>query len=103
MPKGIRTQEDYEEWLGRLDIPIEATADIETFQDYLRDELGISLPQQVSVLWESQVRESSYEEHGIHAVVVEYPWGKQLRYGIQGMAGLWGWSTVQAIRAEEEW
>lgn len=103
MPKGIRTPEDYEEWLGRLDIPIENTTDIETFQDYLRDELGITGAAQVASLWEAQGKETSYEEHGIHAVRIEYSWGVEVRYGIQGMPGLWGWESVQKIRAGEEW
>lgn len=103
MAKGIRTEEDYAGWLGRLDVDVEDTVDKETFQKYLAEELGIDLPQQVDALWSAQQHETTFEEHGIHTVTVTYPWGRELRYGVQGMAGLWRWESVQKIRAEEEW
>jgi len=95
-------QEEYEEWLGRLDIPIERTTDIETFRTYLREELGITLDQQVEALWSGVETQTDLAEHGIRGVTIEYPWGAERRYGVQGLPGLWGWESVKRILEEEE-
>jgi len=42
-------------------------------------------------------------EHGIHGVTIHYPWGVEVRYGIQGLPGLWGLDKVREIMEEEEW
>lgn len=96
-------QEKYEEWLARLDIPLEDTLDIERFREYLIDELGITGDLQLEALESVRQAPQAYAEHRIEAITVEYPWGKEVRYAIQGLAGLWGWESVQRIRAEEAW
>jgi len=98
----IDKQEEYEEWLGRLDIPIEAQADKETLRTYLRDELGITYDAQVDALWEATGIHADLEAMGIRGVTIEYPWGTERRYGIQGLPGLWGWETVREIMEAEE-
>jgi len=95
-------EEEYEEWLGRLDIPIEAQADKETLRQYLRDELGITYDAQVDALWDATGKHIDLEEMGIRAVRIEYPWGVEIRYGIQGLPGLWGYDAVKQIMEEEE-
>jgi hypothetical protein len=100
---GRSKEEEYEEWLGRLDIPIESQDTIDHLRDYLKDELGITGDSQVEALWGAVQHETDFGEHGIKQVRVEYPWGVEVRYGIQGMSGLWGWATVQEIREGEEW
>lgn len=97
------SEERYQEWLERMEIPLEQQTDIETMKEYLRDEFGITGDLQVEALWGATGHKESYTEHGIRAVMVEYPWGTELRYGIQGMAGLWGWSAVQEIMSGEGW
>jgi len=94
--------ERYAEWLERMDIPIEATKDIETFKNWLREEAGITEELQVSALWDATEKEYNLEEHGIRAITITYPWGRELRYGVQGLPGLWGWESVQEIMREEE-
>jgi hypothetical protein len=97
-------EEKYQEWLERLEIPITEQADIERFKEYLRDEFGITGELQIQALWSQVETKTAYTEMGIRAVIVEYPWGKELRYGIQGMPGLWGWASVKEImEAEEEY
>lgn len=103
MAKGGTTDEEIEEWLGRLDIPIEAERDIETFRKHLADELGITGDAQVEALWRVVPTTAEYAEHGIRQVRIDYPWGVEVRYGVQGLPGLWGWERVQEIRAAEEW
>jgi len=95
--------ERYQEWLDRLEIPVENTTDIETLKSYLKDEFGITGDAQVEALWGATGVTADYAEHGIRAVTVTYPWGKELRYGVQGMSGLWGWESVQEIREGEGW
>jgi hypothetical protein len=96
-------EQEYEEWLGRLDVPVEKTADIETFQEYLREELGITGDAQIDALWSAVATTDVLAEHGIRGVTVRYPWGTERRYGVQGMPGLWSWESVMRIRSEEGW
>jgi hypothetical protein len=96
-------EERYQEWLDRLEIPVENQVDIETLKSYLKDEFGITGDAQVEALWSATEVSADYAEHGIRAVTITYPWGRELRYGVQGMPGLWGWERVQEVRAGEEW
>ena len=100
-PKG--PEERYQEWLDRLEIPIENTTDISALQTYLKEEFGITGDAQVAAIWDTLGVSTDYSGHGIHAVTVTYPWGKELRYGVQGMPGLWGWEAIQEIREGEGW
>ena len=86
-----------------MEIPIEATTSIATLQEYLRDEFGITGDLQIEALWGATGVKDLYSEHGVRAVLVTYPWGQELRYGVQGMPGLWGWESVQEIMEGEEW
>jgi len=95
-------EERYQEWLDRMEIPVESTADLETLKDYLRDEFEITNPLQVEALWSAIGTSDTLADFGIHAVTVRYPWGAELRYGVQGLPGLWGWAAVQEIMSEEE-
>lgn len=99
----VSSEERYQEWLDRLEIPIENMTDIATLQSYLKDEFGITGDAQIAALWSSTQVSADFAEHGIRAVTVTYPWGKELRYGVQGMAGLWGLTRIQEIRAGEGW
>lgn len=96
-------EKEYEEWLGRLDIPIEAQADIDTFRKHLAEELGITTDAQVEALWGALDVTSTFAAHGVKQVRVDYSWGVEVRYGIQGMSGLWGWDALQEVRAGEGW
>lgn len=99
----IGSDERYQEWLDRLEIPVEDLTNIEDLKDYLKDEFGITGDAQVAALWSATGISADLAIHGIHAVTVTYPWGKELRYGVQGLAGLWGWEAIQEIREGEEW
>lgn len=94
-------EERYQEWLDRMEIPLEQQSDIETMRKYLKDEFGITGDAQVAALWSAVDIADTLAEYGIHAVTVTYPWGKELRYGVQGMGGLWGWASVQEIMSAE--
>ena len=104
------TEEEYEEWLGRLEEEEALPDDYDTFQKMLRGELDMPdgsrinyNDAQIDKLWELKGVEADLSEHGIHGINVRYPWGVERRYGIQGMSGLWGWDSVQTIREDEEW
>ena len=100
-----KTSEEYEDTLVRLDIPVEAQIDKDTFLKYLAEELGIKNTDFTDSLWEASGPVSSWAEHGIRGVTINYVTRgfKEVRYGIQGMPGLWSWSSVQGIREEEGW
>lgn len=102
MAKDETTDEEIEEWLGRLDIPIEKQTSKEVFREYLKDELGIIGDKQVDALWSGVEIQTDLAEHGIKGVTVPFPWGAERRYGIQGLPGLWGWESVKTIMEEEE-
>jgi len=95
-------QEDYEEWLGRLDIPIEAQTDKETLRGWLQDQITPLYDSQVDAIWDALPEHIDLAEHGIRSIRVEYPWGVEVRYGIQGMPGLWGWDAVKQVMEEEK-
>jgi len=91
------------DWLQRMDVPLEDRATIEAFKHYLEEEFGWYSDAQKEALISALGIETSYEEHGIKAVTIKYPWGVELRYAVQGMPGLWGWEAVQDIMEGEEW
>lgn|SRR5487761_1916930 len=104
------TQEEYEEWLGRLEEEEALPDDYDRFQQILRGELmmpdGSRLDYndaQIQKLWELKGVEADYAEHGVRGLNIHYPWGVERRYGIQGMSGLWRWERLQEIRSEEGW
>ena len=100
-----KTAEEYEDTLARLDIPVEAQIDRDTFLKYLAEELGITNTDFTDSLWEASGTATSWAEHGIRGVQINYVTKgyKEVRYGIQGMSGLWSWTSVQEIRAGEGW
>lgn len=100
---GETPEEEIADWLGRLEEEESLPEEITTFRDTLKGDLYEYTDAQVDALWEAKKSETSYEEHGIRAVPVRYSWGTELRYGIQGMAGLWSWESVQSIREAEGW
>lgn len=98
-----KTSEEYEDTLARLDIPVEAQIDRDTFLKYLAEELGITNTDFTDSLWEASGTATSWAEHGIRGVPITYRWGIEVRYGVQGMPGLWSWKSVQEIREGEGW
>jgi len=97
-----KTSESYEDTLSRLDIPPENTLEKEAFKQYLVDELGITNVDFIESLWEAQKTEITLADMGIKGIPIKYPWGVEVRYGIQGLPGLWGYDTVRRIIEEEE-
>jgi hypothetical protein len=104
------TDEEYEEWLGRLEEEEPLPDDYDSFVRMLRGELQMAdgsrldyNDTQIDKLWELKGNKADYEEHGISSVVVHYAWGNELRFGVQGLQGLFGWQRVQEIRSEEGW
>jgi hypothetical protein len=94
---------DFEDWLRSTEIPIEDTTDIETYRTYLEEELGIH-GGSLDVATEVFRRDiTQLSEHGIRGIQIEYPWGRDVRYGVQGLRGLFGWESIQRIREAEEW
>ena len=97
------TQEEYEEWLGRLEEEESLPDDYELFQKKLAGELYGFNDAQIQKLWELKGNQNIYAEHGVSMVTIRYPWGSELRYGVQGLSGLWGWERIQELRNEEGW
>lgn len=94
---GLIDPEKCIEWLKRMDIKIEETATIEKFQRYLQEEFAAT-PKQMDALWKATVwRYEDLAPMGVRPVVVEYPWGTEMRWGIKGFPGLWGWKGMQRI------
>jgi hypothetical protein len=91
MAKKPRTIVEYLEVLERFDIPIEAYATKSKMQKFLEETLTEVTPKSVDGFWNAGVR--YFEElapAGVRPIVVEYPWGKQLRFAIKGQRGLFG-------------
>lgn len=98
-----KTSEEYGDTLVRLDIPIEEQVSKETFIKYLAEELGITNADFQDSLWEETDTLSRMAEYGIHGLPITYPWGVEVRYGVQGMPGLWSLESVREIMEGEEW
>jgi len=94
--------EDYAEWLGRLEEYELAPREREQFREWLRAQIGEYTEAQEEAVWQALGVETTMEEMGIRAVVVTYPWGRELRYVIQGLPGLWGYAAVREIMEAEE-
>ncbi len=87
----------YQEWLERLEIPVEDTATQETLVKYLIEELGYSDSQIDAIVGAVDFRDVDLADVGIHPFTIEFEWGKQIRYGIEGMAGAWGYTRMREI------
>jgi len=98
-----KTSEEYGDTLVRLDIPVEDQADKERFITYLSEELGITNPDFQEALWGQTDRNARMAEYGIRGISITYPWGVEVRYGVQGMPGLWSLESIQEIGEEEGW
>lgn len=100
---GETPEEEIAEWLGRLEEEESLPEEITEFRDTLAGDLYGFNDNQIDALWEAKRGETSFEEHGIRAVIVRYPWGTQIRYGIQGVSGLFGFESAQQFREAEGW
>jgi hypothetical protein len=85
-----------------MEIPLEAQSDIEVFKDWLKDQLTEPTAAQVDALWSAIDVSDTLGDYGIHGVRIDYPWGVEVRYGIQGLPGLWGWAAVQEVISSEK-
>ena len=96
------SEERYIEWLERLEIPIEDSATITALQEYL-ESLMVPTPEQIAALWgAAEFKYDVLAAEGIRPLYITYPWGKELRFGVAGRPGLWGYESVQGFLAEEE-
>lgn len=96
------SEERYIEWLERLEIPIEDSATITALQAYLEQEM-IPTPEQIAALWgATEFKYDVLAADGIRPIYITYPWGKELRFGVKGRPGLWGYVSVQGFLAEED-
>ena len=85
---------DFEDWLARQDIPVEETTTVDSYKQYLLEELGIhggSLDVAGRIYTE---RYKGLEEYDIRAVERHYLYmGEEFvetRYAIKGEPGMWG-------------
>lgn len=107
MTPAIRTSsvsdEEYEEWLGRLEEEEMLPDEYNLFQETLKSELYGYNDAQIDALWEHKQTFDVYAEHGIQPLGTREDWGYYQRYAVQGMIGLWGYDSIQQIREEEGW
>lgn len=93
------------EWLERLDIPVEETATVERLTRYLIDELGYGDAQIDALIEAADFTYIDLASVGIHPFTIKFPWGKDVRYGITGAPGAWGFEHMMEFyyrRKEEE-
>jgi len=82
-----------------MDIDIEDTATQEDFIGALEEALGYTPTEaQIQAFTKTQFELiPQLEFQGIRSVVIEYPWGKQIRYAWAEHPGLWGFETISAF------
>jgi len=92
-------EEKYQEWLERLEIPIEDTTRIDELQEALEEAIGYTPSEsQVRALWDTVV--SRYEEQapaGARPIVYHFWWGEQIRWAIKGAPGAWSYERMLEI------
>lgn len=97
------SEENYIEWLERLEIDVEDTTTIDALKDKLERDLFMPSDEQLDALWSTVgLKFEEMAPKGIHPVLVEFEWGSQVRFGVEGRPGLWGWASVKAFMEEEE-
>jgi len=95
--------ERYLDWLERTELPISATTSIRGLQDYLEEELFTPTERQLNALWDAVgFKYETLAPIGIRPVLVTFPWGEELRFGVKGRPGLWGLESVMGFLEEEE-
>ena len=94
---------EFEEWLRAKEVPVEDTATRERYLTYLEEELGLRGGSLDVARYTYERDRAKLSEYRIRGLLVRYPWGTQVRYGVQGLPGLWSWESVQRIREAEEW
>ncbi len=90
-------EEKYMEWLERLEISVEDTSTLTKLTDYLVTELGYSDSQVDAIVGAVDFRDVDLADVGIHPFTIEFEWGKQIRYGIEGLPGAWGYSKMREV------
>jgi hypothetical protein len=101
LPEDETPEEELEEFLARLESEERAPDDPEMFKDWLKAQIGDYSDRQHDTLWDMVHKELKELEMGIVPVMVTYPWGEELRFGVAGLSGLWSWESVQQILSEE--
>ena len=93
----LETEERIQELLARLDLPVEDTTTRDTLREALIRELGFEPSEyMLDKAWEGvQFTYENLAEAGIHSVIIEYPWGREVRYGVAGQPGLWGYESAK--------
>ena len=97
----VKTKEEkYLEWLERLEIGIEETADIRHFQELLAEEFGFA-PKQIEAL--TSVVEVKWERmmpQGIRVRLIDFKYYTDLRFAIRGYRG---WFSYERMRRITGW
>lgn len=97
---------DFEDWLERQDIPVEATTTKERYTQYMIDEYGFTKGSIDIIEKQYEEKYEIYAEVGIRAVERHYLYmGEpfvETRYAISGEPGLWG-RVMSLVYAEERW
>jgi len=90
-------EEKYQEWLERMEIPIEETTDIRRFQQWLTDEIDATELQK-EVLWEAnKIKWEQISPREAKAVEYEFDWGKVIRWYIKGYRGAFGYEKMKEL------
>lgn len=99
------TTPDFEDWLGRQEVPVEDTVTVDKYVSYLEEELGI---RGGSLDVARTVYEDRYEilpTLGIRPIERHYTYmGEpfvETRYAIKGYPGLWGKTRMYEIAIEK--
>lgn len=86
-----KTTLEYLEVLERFDMPLEVSFDRKDFDKWVRDTFEKFAPKDTEAFWQTNLfRWTELAPKGITPVLVRYPWGEQLRFGVKGKPGLWG-------------
>jgi len=90
-------------WLKRMEEEALAPLEREAFSKWLFDQIGDYSTAQEEGLWAAKGAEEVLGAHNIVVVDITYPWGRETRYVIQGIPGLWGYESMKQVEEAEGW
>jgi len=90
-------EERYLEWLERMEIPIEETTTIERWREWLSRQIEVT-PERLAKSWTAiETWWLPMKEKGVMPRIIEYPWGRALRFAIKGRRGWFGLKRMREI------
>lgn len=114
MPRAVNARvsdEEYEEWLGRLEDEAELPDNYDEFYRVLSGQVEAAAGlrydynnNQIKELWNfKEASADRFTDYGITEKIYHFAWGNEVRYTIEGFKGAFGYKRMKEIWDELKW